>query len=366
MYDIIIAGAGLYGAVFAYEARKKGYKCLVIEKREHTGGNIYCKDIAGIHVHYYGAHIFHTGNEKVWNYVNRFIRFNHYINSPIANYRGDLYNLPFNMNTFYQLWKVRTPAEASAEINSQRQKHINPDPENLEEMALSLVGEDVYYKLIKGYTEKQWGRPAIEIPSFIIKRIPLRFTFNNNYFDDPYQGIPVGGYNCLIDSLLESTEVRLNTDFLLDKEKYLRQGKLIVYTGEIDRYFDYYLGKLEYRSLRFEHELLKNEANFQGNAVINYTEKEVPFTRILEHKHFEFGQQTDTVITREYSEDFEDGRDPYYPINDERNNQLYLQYKKIADKDSQLHFGGRLGSYRYYNMDQVIEIALTDIHNLLK
>lgn len=366
MYDIIIAGAGLYGAVFAHEAKRKGYRCLVIEKREHTGGNIYCKEIERIQVHYYGAHIFHTGNEKVWNYANQFIRFNHYINSPIASYRGDLYNLPFNMNTFYQLWKVSTPGEAMAEINRQRQKYTNPDPKNLEEMALSLVGEDIYYKLIKGYTEKQWGRSATEIPSFIIKRIPLRFTFNNNYFNDPYQGIPVGGYNCIIDSLLEGTEVRLNTDFLSDKEKYSQQARKIVYTGEIDRYFNYCLGKLDYRSLRFEHELLKNEPNFQGNAVINYTEKEVPFTRILEHKHFEFGQQPDTVITREYSVNFEDGQDPYYPINDEKNNRLYLQYKQIAEKDSQLHFGGRLGSYRYYNMDQVIEAALNDVNKLLK
>jgi UDP-galactopyranose mutase len=366
MYDIIIAGAGLYGAVFAHEAKKRGYQCLVIEKREHTGGNIYCKNVEGINVHYYGAHIFHTSNEKIWNYVNQFVRFNHYINSPIANFRGELYNLPFNMNTFYQLWKVRTPAEAQEEINRQKAKFSFPNPANLEEMALSLVGEDIYFKLIKGYTEKQWGKPASQIPAFIIKRIPLRFTFDNNYFSDPFQGIPIGGYNPLIDALLEGTEVRLNTDFLADREIYLQQARKIVYTGEIDRYFNYCLGRLEYRSLWFEHELLQNVSNYQGNAVVNYTSGEISYTRILEHKHFEFGQQPVTVITKEYSADFKDGLDPYYPINDEQNNRLYQQYKKLAEKDSRLHFGGRLGSYSYYNMDQVIEAALTDIDQLLK
>jgi UDP-galactopyranose mutase len=365
MFDIIIAGAGLYGAVFAHEAKKKGYKCLIIEKREHTGGNIYCKEMEGIQVHYYGAHIFHTSNKKIWDYVNQFVRFNHYINSPIVNYHGELYNLPFNMNTFYQLWKVNTPTEALAEINRQRKKYEGINPQNLEEMALSLVGEDVYFKLVKGYTEKQWAKPATEIPAFIIQRIPLRFVFDNNYFNDPYQGIPIGGYNQLIDALLEGTEVRLNTNFLENKEVYLKQARKIVYTGEIDRYYNYCSGRLEYRSLRFEHELLKNEFNYQGNAVVNYTAREVPYTRILEHKHFEFGQQPDTVITREYSADFKDGMDPYYPVNDNLNNQLYQKYKMVAEKDSRLHFGGRLGAYRYFNMDQVINSALQDIESLL-
>ncbi|MGE4585729.1 MAG: UDP-galactopyranose mutase [Mangrovibacterium sp.] len=360
MYDFIIAGAGLYGAVMAYEAQKKGYKCLVIEKREHTGGNIYCREIAGIHVHYYGAHIFHTGNETIWNYVNQFVQFNHYVNSPIACYQGKLYNLPFNMNTFYQLWGTLTPTEAMSEINRQRNKYQTAHARNLEEMALSLVGEDIYYTLIKGYTEKQWGKPASEIPAFIIQRIPLRFTFNNNYFDDPYQGIPIGGYNQLINALLEGTEVRLNTDFLSDRESYLQQARKVIYTGEIDRYFAYCLGRLEYRSLHFEHELLHTESNYQGNAVINYTDAEVPYTRILEHKHFEFGEQQSTVISREYSTEFREGTDPYYPINDEQNEHLYIKYKQLAAKDSRLHFGGRLGAYRYYNMDQVIEAALND------
>lgn len=366
MHDLIIVGAGLYGATFAHEARKRGYRCLVVEKRDHTGGNIYCKNINNIQVHYYGAHIFHTNNEKIWNFVNQFVRFNHYINSPIANYKGEFYNLPFNMNTFYQLWKVKTPEEALSKINEQRSKYQNTEPKNLEESALSLVGEDIYFKLIKGYTEKQWGKPATEIPAFIIQRIPLRFTFDNNYFNDPFQGIPVGGYNQLIDALLEGTEVQLNIDFLNDKENWEKQAKKIIYSGEIDRYFNYCFGRLEYRSLRFEHQLFTGTSNYQGNAVINYTEKEVPYTRILEHKHFEFGQQPDTVITKEYAIDYTEGTDPYYPINDKKNNELYQKYKSLADQNRKLHFGGRLGGYHYYNMDQVIALALNDVEELLK
>lgn len=365
MYDFIIVGAGLYGAVFAHEAQKKGKKCLIIEKRDHIGGNIYCKQVNGINVHYYGAHIFHTNKEYIWQYVNQFVHFNNYVNSPMANYQNELYNLPFNMNTFYQMWKVKTPEEALIKIEEQRSKYKKEQAANLEEMALSLVGEDIYFKLIKGYTEKQWGKPATEIPAFIIQRIPLRFTFDNNYFNDPYQGIPIGGYNPLIEALLQNTEVMLNTDFMNQKDKYIAQGKKIIYTGEIDRYFDYCFGKLEYRSLKFEHELLEGVSNYQGNAVFNYTEKEIPYTRILEHKHFEFGQQADTVITREYSADFTGNNEPYYPINDQINNALYQQYKQLADANPQVHFGGRLGAYKYYNMDQVIEAALNDVENII-
>ncbi len=365
MVDFLIIGAGLYGSVFAHEAKKKGYKCLIIEKRDHTGGNIYCKEIENIQVHYYGAHIFHTNDRRIWDYANQFVRFNHFTNSPLVNYQGELYNLPFNMNTFYQLWKVRTPAEALAKLEQQRRAYQITAPQNLEEMALSLVGEDIYFKLVKGYTEKQWGKPATELPAFIIQRIPLRFVFDNNYFSDPYQGIPIGGYNRLIDGLLAGIEVRLNTNFLDNKEYFLGQARKVVYTGEIDRYYNYCLGKLEYRSLRFDHELIKNESNYQGNAVVNYSAKEVPYTRILEHKHFDFGQQPDTVISREYSVDFTEGIDPYYPINDEANNRLYRKYKLLADNDPQLHFGGRLGSYRYLNMDQTIASALQDIKSIL-
>lgn len=365
-YDIIIAGSGLYGSVIAHEAKKRGLRVLVVEKRNHTGGNIYCKEMNGIHVHYYGAHIFHTNKEHIWQYVKQFVRFNNYVNSPLAHYKGELYNLPFNMNTFYQLWKVKTPAEARKKIREQTAPYQYEAPQNLEEMALKLVGPDIYEKLIKGYTEKQWGKPATEIPAFIIQRLPLRFTFDNNYFNDPYQGIPIGGYNTLINALLEGIEVRLNTDFLDQKDDFIRLAKLIVYTGEIDRFFDYRFGKLEYRSLRFEHELIEGCKNYQGNAVVNYTEREVPYTRILEHKHFEFGKQKDTVITREYSADFANGLDPYYPINDERNNTLYQQYKKLADETPHIHFGGRLGEYKYYNMDQVIESALNASQNIFK
>lgn len=365
MYDFVIAGAGLYGAVFAHEAKVRGLKCLVIEKREHTGGNIFCKEMNGINVHYYGAHIFHTNNETVWKYVNQFVQFNNYINSPIVNYKGDLYNLPFNMNTFYQLWKVKTPEEAMEKIYSQRLKYLSCKPKNLEEMALSMVGEDIYNKLIKGYTEKQWGKPATELPEFIIQRIPFRFTFNNNYFNDRYQGIPIGGFNPLIDSLLEGTEVILGTDFLQNKEFYTKHSRKIIYTGEIDRYFNYCFGKLDYRSLILDHQLLEGVSNFQGNAVINFAESTIPFTRILEHKHFEFGEQDDTVITYEYSVDFNEDNDPYYPVNDVTNNELYLKYKALADQNPKLYFGGRLGAYKYYNMDQIVETALHDFEKLL-
>ena len=365
MYDYIIVGSGLYGAVFAHEAHKRGHKCLIVEKRDHAGGNIYCTITNGINIHTYGAHIFHTNDEKVWKYINQFVEFNNYVNSPLAYYQGELYNLPFNMNTFHQLWGVITPAEALAKIEEQKSRYKFEEPSNLEEQALCMVGEDIYFKLIKGYTEKQWGKKASDLPSFIIRRIPLRFTYDNNYFNDRYQGIPIGGYNPLIDGLLDGIEVRLNTDFLAHTEEYYPQTKKIIYTGEIDRYYHNCFGKLEYRSLYFDHQLLKGVPNYQGNAVVNYTEDKVPYTRILEHKHFEFGQQNDTVITKEYSIDFKDGIDPYYPVNDEKNNQLYQQYKKLGEQDPKLHFGGRLDEYKYYNMDQVIASALNDAEKIL-
>lgn len=365
MYDFIIAGAGLYGAVFAYEARKRGKKCLVVEKRDHAGGNVYCKNMQGINVHYYGAHIFHTSNENIWKYVNQFVPFNNYINSPIASYKGELYNLPFNMNTFYQLWKIKTPEEAQLKIDEQKNKYRNPQPANLEEMALSLVGEDIYFKLIKGYTEKQWGRPASEIPAFIIQRVPLRYTFDNNYFNDRFQGIPIGGYNALIEALLKDVEIVYNTDFLDHMDEFNSKANQIIYTGEIDRYFDFCFGKLEYRSLIFEHEVMRGVKNYQGNAVFNYTDAEIPYTRILEHKHFEFGTQEDTVITREYSANYTGSSEPYYPINDQQNNDLYRKYRQLADRNEKLHIGGRLGAYKYYNMDQVIEAALHDTNKII-
>nr|WP_320118027.1 UDP-galactopyranose mutase [uncultured Marinifilum sp.] len=358
MYDFLIVGAGLYGAVFAQQAVKKGKKVLVIEKRDHIAGNIYCEKRNGINVHKFGAHIFHTNNEEVWQYVNQFVQFNNYVNSPLANYKGKIYNLPFNMNTFYQMWGTITPDEAKAEIDKQRAKYKNIEPANLEEQALFLGGKDIYEKLIKGYTEKQWGRPATEIPAFIIKRLPFRFTYNNNYFNDPYQGIPKGGYNVLVENLLKGAEVKLGVDFLENKEYYKSIADKIIYTGEIDQYFDYKFGQLEYRSLRFEHELIENCDNYQGNAVVNYTEREVPFTRILEHKHFEFGTQDKTIITREYPMDWEKGMEPYYPINDERNNNLYEKYKALGKADEQVIFGGRLGEYKYYDMDKVMASAL--------
>ena len=358
LYDYLIVGAGLFGSVFAHEANRAGKRCLVIEARPHTGGNIYCEKIDGINVHKYGAHIFHTDDETVWRYVNRFARFNRFTNSPLANYRGRLYNLPFNMNTFYRLWGTKTPAEAQAKIREQRAKYDRIDtPANLEEQALKLCGDDVYHTLIKGYTEKQWGRPATELPAFIIRRVPFRFTFDNNYFDDAFQGVPEGGYNTLIDALLEGVEVRLGVDYLADRETFDRLARKILFTGRIDEFFDYRYGPLEYRSLRFVHERLDVE-DFQGNAVVNYTEREVPYTRIIEHKHFEFGKQPSTVITYEYPETFGEGKNPYYPVNDERNMRLYARYEALADRRADVLFGGRLAQYKYADMDDIVAEAL--------
>lgn len=355
-YDYLIVGAGLFGATFAYEAKKRGKKCLVIDKREHIGGNIYCEEIEGINVHKYGAHIFHTSNKEVWEYVNQFAEFNNYINSPVAIYKDELYNLPFNMNTFYQMWGVKTPSEAKAKIAEQIKALNITEPKNLEEQALSLVGVDVYKKLIKGYTEKQWQRNCIDLPSFIIKRLPLRFTYDNNYFNDRYQGIPIGGYNQIIEKMLDGVDVRLNTDYFQMEEREEIAEKT-VFTGQIDKYFDYKLGVLEYRSVRFETEVLDME-NYQGNAVVNYTEREVPYTRVIEHKHFEFGKQPKTVISREYSSEWAIGDEPYYPINNAKNDGLYAKYKELADKTPNVIFGGRLGQYKYYDMDKVIISAL--------
>ena len=356
-YDYLIVGAGLFGAVFAREAAKRGRKCLVVEKRNHIAGNIYCEEIHGIQVHRYGAHIFHTSDKKVWEYVNELAEFNHYINSPIARYRDELYNLPFNMNTFSKMWGIATPREARDIIAAQiADLHIT-EPKNLEEQALSLVGRDVYEKLIKGYTEKQWGRDCKDLPAFIIRRLPLRFTYDNNYFNDRYQGIPVEGYTRLVEKLLEGTEVRLNTDYLEHREELNGLADKIIYTGMIDQYYDYSLGVLEYRSVRFETEELETE-NYQGNAVVNYTEREVPYTRIIEHKHFAFGTQPTTIISREYSSEWKKGDEPYYPVNNDKNNGLYAQYRAMADREERVIFGGRLGSYKYYDMDKVIAAAL--------
>lgn len=356
-YDYLIVGSGLFGAIFAYEANKRGKKCLVIEKRNHLGGNIYCENIEGINVHKYGAHIFHTSNKEVWDYVNQFAEFNNYINSPVANYKGELYNLPFNMNTFYQLWKVKTPSEAKAKIEEQLKEACIDEPKNLEEQAIKLIGRDVYEKLVKGYTEKQWGKKATDLPAFIIKRLPVRFTFDNNYFNDKYQGIPIGGYNVIIEKLLENIEVKVGTDFFDNRKHYEKIADKIVFTGMIDEFYDYKFGELEYRSLRFEDEIL-DEINHQGNAVINYTEYEVPYTRIIEHKHFEYGNQSKTVITKEYPATWKKGKEPYYPINNESNNTTYLKYKSLADCEKNVIFGGRLAQYKYYDMHNVIEQAL--------
>ena len=356
-YDYLIVGAGIFGSIFAYEADKLGKKCLVIDKRNHIGGNIYCENIEDINVHKYGAHIFHTSNKEVWDYVNSFVEFNRYTNCPVANYKGELYNLPFNMNTFYQLWKVKTPQEAIAKIEEQVKEANIDEPQNLEEQAIKLVGKDIYEKLIKGYTEKQWGKKATELPSFIIKRLPVRLTFDNNYFNDKYQGIPVGGYNKIIEKMLENVEVRLNTDFFKNREELENIADKIVFTGMIDEFYDYKFGTLEYRSLRFEHEVLEEE-NHQGNAVVNYTEYEVPYTRIIEHKHFEYGTQPKTVITREYPATWNKGDEPYYPINNDENNKLYAKYKELADKEDRVIFGGSLAQYKYYDMHHVIEQAL--------
>ena len=357
-YDYLIVGAGIFGSIFAYEAKKRGKKCLVIDKRKHTGGNIYCESIENINVHKYGAHIFHTSNKEIWDYINSFVEFNRYTNCPIANYKGKLYNLPFNMNTFYQLWKVKTPKEAMSKIYEQVKEANIYEPKNLEEQAIKLVGKDIYEKLIKGYTEKQWGKKATELPSFIIKRLPVRLTFDNNYFNDKYQGIPIGGYNKIIEKMLYGIEVRLNTDFFENREYLETLADKIVFTGMIDEFYDYKFGALEYRSLRFEHEIL-NEENYQGNAVVNYTEYEIPYTRVIEHKHFEYGTQSKTVITKEYPVRWNKGDEPYYPINDNRNNQIYVKYKNLADKEKKFIFGGRLAEYKYYDMHNVIEKALS-------
>lgn len=357
MYDYLIVGAGLFGAVFAHEAYKKGRTCLVIDKRNNIGGNIYTESTEGINVHKYGAHIFHTSDKQIWDYVNRFAEFNNYINSPVAVYKDELYNLPFNMNTFSRMWNIRTPEQAREIIASQIADLGITEPHNLEEQALSLVGRDVYEKLIKGYTEKQWGRDCRELPAFIIKRLPLRFVYDNNYFNDRYQGIPIGGYTAIIEKMLEGIEVRTGTDYF----DFIRDNKDIarktIFTGMIDEYYGYCYGPLQYRSVRFETEVLDCE-NYQGNAVVNYTDCEVPYTRIIEHKHFEFGKQPKTVISREYSSEWKQGMEPYYPVNNEENNALYEKYRELADKESNVIFGGRLGQYKYYDMDKVIAAAL--------
>ena len=364
MVDYLIVGAGLYGAVFAHEAKKAGKTCIVIDKRDHIAGNIYTKEIEGIQVHEYGAHIFHTSNKQVWDYVNALAEFNRYTNSPVANYKGELYNLPFNMNTFNKMWGVITPAEAQAKIKEQKAAAHVENPQNLEEQAISLVGTDIYEKLIKGYTEKQWGRPCDQLPAFIIKRLPVRLIYDNNYFNDKYQGIPVGGYTALVEKLLDGIEVRLGVDYLADRETLSALAKTVVYTGPIDAYFGYKLGALEYRSVRFETEVL-DMPNYQGNAVVNYTDAETPYTRIIEHKHFEFGTQPKTVISREYSAEWKPGDEPYYPVNDEKNGALYQQYKALADAEGGVIFGGRLGEYKYYDMDKVIESALNMVQKVL-
>lgn len=357
-YDYLVVGAGLFGAVFAHEAKAHGKKVLVIDKRPHVAGNVYTGEVEGINVHRYGAHIFHTNSRQIWNYVAQFAEFNRYTNSPVANYKGELYSLPFNMYTFNKMWGVVTPDEAAAEIERQRRATGIGEPKNLEEQAISLVGTDIYEKLVKGYTQKQWGRPCKELPAFIIKRLPVRFTFDNNYFNALYQGIPVGGYTKLVENMLEGVEVRLNCDYLAEKAYYDGLADKIIYTGAIDAFYGYKLGALEYRSVRFETEVL-DKPNYQGNAVVNYTDAETPFTRIIEHKFFEFGTQPKTVISREYSSEWKVGDEPYYPVNDEKNGALYAKYRQLADKENNVIFGGRLGEYKYYDMDKVIESALS-------
>lgn len=364
MYDYLIVGAGLYGAVFAQEVKKAGKSCMVIDKREHIAGNVYSKEMEGIQVHQYGAHIFHTNNREVWDYVNRFAEFNRFTNSPVANYNGELYSLPFNMYTFNKMWGVATPEEAAAKIEEQRVAAGITEPKNLEEQAISLVGTDIYEKLIKGYTEKQWGRPCTELPAFIIKRLPVRLTFDNNYFNALYQGIPMGGYTQMVANMLEGTDVKLGVDYLADKENWDALANTIIYTGSIDTYFDYQLGELEYRSVRFETEVL-DMPNYQGNAAVNYTDSETPYTRIIEHKWFEFGTQPKTVISKEYSSEWKKGDEPYYPVNDERNTALYQQYKAMAENEEKVIFGGRLGEYKYYDMDAVIASALETVRKIM-
>ena len=373
-YDYLIVGAGLFGATFAYFARKQGKRCLVIDKRPHTGGNIYCEQTEGINVHKYGAHIFHTQSEKVWQFVNSLVKFNRYTNSPVANYKGKLYNLPFNMNTFYQMWGTITPQDAKNKIEEQRQEALNKmkqegveEPRNLEEQAQLLIGKDIYNALIKGYTEKQWGRKCNELPPFIIKRLPVRFVYDNNYFNDTYQGVPIGGYNQLINALLLDVEVRINTDYFANKDAFNAMANKVVFTGKIDEYYDYCFGQLDYRTVRFEHEI-HEIANYQGNAVVNYTEREIPFTRVIEHKHFEyFGAEVEknpkTVISKEYSTEWKTGMEPYYPVNDDKNNSLYLRYKALADKETDVIFGGRLAEYKYYDMAPIIEKVMRMFEN---
>lgn len=363
MYDYLVVGAGLFGAVFARQAADKGYSVLVVDKRAHIAGNVYCETMEGIQVHKYGAHIFHTNDDRVWNYVNRFARFNRFTNSPVANYKGELYSLPFNMYTFNRMWGVTTPQEAMDQVEAQRKAAGITEPKNLEQQAISLVGTDIYEKLVKGYTEKQWGRDCKDLPAFIIRRLPVRYTFDNNYFNAKYQGIPVAGYTALVEELLSGIEVRLDTDYLLNKSELDRQAKKVVYTGPIDAYFGFCHGSLEYRSVRFETEVL-DIPNFQGNAAVNYTDRETPYTRIIEHKWFQFGKDEDgndlpkTVISREYSSEWKPGEEPYYPVNDEKNSTLYAAYKELADRESNVIFGGRLAEYRYYDMDTVIGAAL--------
>ena len=356
-YDYLIVGSGLFGSTFAYEANKKEKKCLVIDKRSHIGGNIYTENIEGINVHKYGAHIFHTSNKEIWNYINQFAEFNRYTNSPIARYKNEVYNLPFNMNTFNKLWGVFTPQEAKQKIQTELENIKIKEPKNLEEQAIKLVGKTIYEKLVKGYTEKQWGRKATELPSFIIKRLPVRFNYDNNYFDDKYQGIPIGGYTQIIEKMLKDIEVKLNCDYFEKKRELEKIAKKIIFTGQIDKYKNYCYGELEYRSVRFETEILDIE-NYQGNAVVNYTEYEIPYTRIIEHKHFEYGQQPKTIISKEYSDKWTKEKEPYYPINNAENNNLYNKYQQLAQKDKNIIFGGRLGQYKYYDMDKIIEEAL--------
>ena len=362
-YDYILVGSGLYAGVFAWYAKKQGKTCLVLEKRDHIGGNIYCEDVEDIHVHKYGAHIFHTSNKEVWQFVNSLAEFNRYTNSPVANYKGEMYNMPFNMNTFSKMWGISTPAEAKAIIEEQK-KAVTGEPKNLEEQALFLGGKDIYEKLIKGYTEKQWGRKCTELPAFIIKRLPFRFVYDNNYFNDRYQGIPIGGYTKIIEKMLDGIEVKTDTDYFEFIKENPDIAEKTLFTGMIDEYFGYKLGALEYRSVRFETEVLDTD-NYQGNAVVNYTEREVPYTRIIEHKHFEFGKQEKTVISREYSSEWKVGMEPYYPVNNEQNNKLFEEYRKLAEQEKNVIFGGRLGNYKYYDMDKVIEAALETVEKEL-
>lgn len=365
-YDFLIVGTGLFGAVSAYLLRKKGYSVLMIDKRNHIGGNVYTENVRGINVHKYGAHIFHTDNKEVWQFVNSFVEFNRYTNSPVANYKGKLYNLPFNMNTFYQMWGVKTPEEAKKKIEEQKEEYHVNKPQNLEEQAISLVGKDIYEILIKGYTQKQWGRKCSELPAFIIKRLPVRFTFDNNYFNEKYQGVPEGGYTLLIEKMIEGCDVRLGVDYFDHKDELDACANRVIYTGEIDRYFNYQYGYLQYRSVSFETELLENVENYQGNAVVNYTDVETPYTRIIEHKHFECGTQPDTVISREFSKEWFPGDEPYYPVNDDKNMELYAKYKALADAQEKVLFGGRLAEYKYYDMHKVIERAIEMVALLSK